>query len=152
MIMAELRLEELNARNVVAANALSLKPGQEQFVAPESYSAEAETTDPSTSWQRVVLDEDTVVGFIVGSFNPNAHSDIFTSILWRINVEATEQGHGVGTFAVKALADEARSRGYTQLNVIWEPGELGPEAFFLHCGFVPTGETRYGETIGALAL
>lgn len=150
--MGELRLEELNARNVVAANALTLKPGQEQFVAPESYSAEAAAADPSTSWQRVVLDGDTVVGFIMGDFNPDAQNEVFTSILWRINVEATEQGHGVGTFAVKALADEARSRGQDHLNVIWETGELGPESFFLHNGFVPVGETRYGETIATLTL
>src|SRR6478609_7145294 len=40
-VMAKLRLEELSARTVVAANALTLKPGQEQFVAPVSYSAAA---------------------------------------------------------------------------------------------------------------
>jgi hypothetical protein len=37
--MADLRLEELNATNIVAANNLSLKPGQEQFIAPVTYAA-----------------------------------------------------------------------------------------------------------------
>ncbi|KFF60141.1 acetyltransferase, partial [Cryobacterium sp. MLB-32] len=50
--MGELRLEELSARNIVAANNLSLKPGQEQFIAPVSYSAGASVINPATSWQR----------------------------------------------------------------------------------------------------
>ncbi|MCW2968541.1 MAG: family N-acetyltransferase, partial [Solirubrobacteraceae bacterium] len=59
---------------------------------------------------------------------------------------------GVGTFAVRALADEARRRGLDRLYVIWESGELGPEQFFIRSGFNPSGETQYGETIGALEL
>jgi diamine N-acetyltransferase len=150
--MAELRLEELSAKTVVAANALSLKPGQEQFIAPVSYSAAAAVADPSTSWQRVVLDGEDVVGFIMGDFNPYAEHEEFKAILWRINVDADDQGRGIGTFAVKALAEEARGRGVGRLHVIWESGELGPEQFFLRTGFKPIGETQYGETIGALEL
>lgn len=150
--MAELRLEELNASNIVAANTLTLKPGQEQFIAPVSYSAAAAVNNPATAWQRVVIDGDEVVGFIMGNFDPEAEHEEFRAILWRINVDANDQGRGIGTFAVKSLADEARSRGLTRIYVIWEPGELGPEAFFLRTGFSPVGETQYGETIGALAL
>ena len=47
--MAELRLEELNATNVVAANNLSLKPGQEQFLAPVTYAAETAVVNPATT-------------------------------------------------------------------------------------------------------
>ena len=42
----------------------------------------------------------------------------FRSILVRISVGAEGQGQGVGRFAVAALADEARSRGFDLLNVI----------------------------------
>jgi len=147
-----LRLEELSASNVVAANALTMKPGQEQFVAPVSYSAAAAVSNPATSWQRVVRDGDEVVGFIMGNFDPDAEHEEFRSILWRINVDADDQGRGIGTFAVRALADEARRRGLARLYVIWESGELGPEQFFLRSGFQPVGETQYGETVGALDL
>ncbi|MHA7985620.1 GNAT family N-acetyltransferase [Rathayibacter sp. CAU 1779] len=149
--MAELRLEELSASNISAANALTLKPGQEQFITPVSYSAAAAVNDPSMTWQRVVIDGDEVVGFIMGSFDPDA-DDEFRSILWRINVDASDQGRGVGTFAVDALAEEARRRGHDKLFVIWESGELGPEAFFIRTGFSPVGETQYGETIGSMDL
>ena len=150
--MGDLRLVELSASTIVAVNNLSLKPGQEQFIAPVSYSAAAAVADPTTSWQRVVLDGDDVVGFIMGDFDPHAQHEEFRAILWRINVDADDQGRGIGTFAVRALADEARRRGHDRLHVIWESGELGPEQFFLRSGFQPIGETQYGETIGALDL
>lgn len=150
--MAELRLEELSASTIVAVNTLTLKPGQEQFVAPVSYSVAAAVQNPATSWQRVVLDDSEVVGFVSANFDPDSPQDEFRSILWRINVDADDQGRGVGRFAVTSLIDEARKRGFDHVNVIWEPGELGPEAFFLRVGFVPVGETAYGETIGSIAL
>ena len=152
MGMAELRLEELSAKNIVAANSLTLRPGQEQFVTPVSYSIADAYLNPATSWPRVVLDGDDVVGFIRGNFDPDAEQEEFRSCIWRINVSADAQGSGVGKFAVWAVADEARARGSERLTVIWEPGEEGPEEFFLAVGFVVIGETQYGEHIGALAL
>ena len=150
--MGELRLEELSAKTIVAANSLSLRPGQEQFVTPTSYAMAEPDINPVTQWQRVVLDGDKVVGFVLGNFDPHAARVEFQSALWRINVAADAQGLGVGKFAAHALADEARSRGLTRLTTIWEQGEDGPEQFFLRIGFVVIGETQYGEKIGALEL
>ncbi|HSP53024.1 MAG TPA: GNAT family N-acetyltransferase [Cryobacterium sp.] len=150
--MGELRLEELSARNIVAANGLSLKPGQEQFIAPVSYAVAASVINPATAWQRVVVLDGDVVGFIHGNFDPDSAQEEFRACIWRINVDAEIQGRGVGKFAADALADEARKRGFDHITVIWEPGEEGPEAFFHHLGFGDIGQTVYGETIGALQL
>ncbi|QIM15834.1 GNAT family N-acetyltransferase [Leucobacter insecticola] len=150
--MSTLRLEELSAATIVAVNKLGLKPGQEQFVTPVSYAAAAAVTPAHTAWQRVVLENDRVVGFIHGNFDPDAPQEEFRAALWRINVDADAQGMGVGTFAVNALIEEARARGVDRLTVLWERGEDGPEEFFLHIGFVPIGETPYGEVIGAIQL
>ena len=150
--MADLKLEALSAKNIVAANTLTLKPGQEQFVAPVSHSIAEAYVNPSTSWPRVVVDGDDVVGFIMGNFDPDAHDDEFRSCIWRINVSADAQGRGVGKFAVWALAEEARARGFDRVTVIWESGEDGPEEFFLRIGFTIVGQTQYGENIGALKL
>src|SRR5690606_30623547 len=133
-------------------NKLGLKPGQEQFVSPVSYAAAAAVTPAHSAWQRVVLLEDRVVGFIHGNFDPDATQDEFRAALWRINVDADAQGKGVGTFAVQALLNEARKREVGRLTVIWERGDDGPEGFFLHVGFTPIGETPYGEVIGAIDL
>jgi GNAT superfamily N-acetyltransferase len=150
--MADLRLEELSATNIVAANSLTLRPGQEQFVTPTSYAIADAFINPLTTWPRVVLDGDRVVGFVRGNFDPDHAQEEFRSCIWRINVAADSQGAGVGTFAVFALADEARRRGFKQLTVIWDRGEQGPEEFFLRIGFAITGQTQYGENIGALPL
>ncbi|GAA1584321.1 hypothetical protein ACIFOC_02350 [Leucobacter aridicollis] len=150
--MSELRLEELSAATIVAVNTLGLKPGQEQFITPVSYAAAAAVTPAESAWQRVVLLDDKVVGFIHGNFDPDAPQEEFRAALWRINVEADVQGQGVGTFAVTALIDEAKRREVGRLTVLWERGAEGPEEFFLHIGFTPVGETPYGEVIGAIDL
>lgn len=150
--MAELRLEELNATNVVAANNLSLKPGQEQFIAPVTYAAETAVVNPATAWQRVALNDDKVVGFIHGNFDPENEHEEFRACIWRINVDAEAQGKGVGRFLAHALAEEAKRRGFDRITVLWEPGEEGPGEFFHRIGFRDVGETQYGDVIGALEL
>ena len=150
--MAALRLVELSASTIVAVNTLSLKPGQEQFLAPTSYGIAATALNPQTTWQRVILDGDDVVGFVSANFDPDALQEHFRSVRWRINVDADDQGRGIGRFAVESLLAEARERGMDHVDVIYEPGEGGPEAFFHAVGFVPTGETEYGEVIAEIRL
>ncbi|TQL46987.1 diamine N-acetyltransferase [Homoserinimonas aerilata] len=151
--MAELTLHELSAKNIEAANTLTLKPGQEQFIAPVSYAIAGPLLDPSTYWQRVVVDADgTVLAFLMANFDADAHEEQFRSCIWRMNVAAEAQGRGVGKFAVQAAVDEARRRGFERLTVIWEPGEDGPEEFFLRVGFVVVEETQYGEKVGSIQL
>lgn len=150
--MSELRLVELSAATIVAVNNLSLKPGQEQFLAPVSYGIAATVINPQTSWQRVVLERNEVVGFVSANFDEDAPEEHFRSVLWRINVDADDQGRGVGRFAVDALVQEARRRGLGHIDVIYEAGEGGPEAFFHRVGFTPVGETEYGETIATIRL
>lgn len=150
--MTELRLVELSASTIVAVNALSLKPGQEQFIAPTSYAVAGAVVNPATAWQRVVLDGDEVVGFISANFDPEAELERFRAVLWRINVDADDQGRGVGRFAVENLLDEARSRGVDHVDVIYEAGADGPEAFFSRVGFVPVDETEFGEVVAEIRL
>lgn len=150
--MAELRLEELSARTAVAANSITLRPGQDDFVVPPTYAIADSDINPATTWPRVVIDGETVVGFIRGNFDPDAIQEEFRSCVWRVQVAADQQGKGVGRFAVLALADEARTRGFTRLTALWEPGEQGPEEFFKKLGFVVERQTQYGENFGVLAL
>jgi diamine N-acetyltransferase len=150
--MTELRLVELSAATIVAVNNLSLKPGQEQFLAPVSYAIAGAVMNPATSWQRVVLDDEEVVGYVSANFDPEAPQEHFRSVLWRINVDADDQGRGVGRFAVGKLLEEARGRGMDHVDVIYEAGEGGPEAFFRRVGFTAVGETEYGEVIAEIRL
>ena len=150
--MTELRLVELSAATIVAVNALSLKPGQEAFIAPTSYAVAGAVVNPATSWQRVVLDGDEVVGFVSANFDEEAEKDHFRSVLWRINVDADDQGRGVGRFAVEQLLEEARTRGMDHVHAIYEEGQGGPDAFFRRVGFTPVGETEFGEVVAEVRL
>jgi len=150
--MGELRLEELSAATIVAVNNMSLKPGQEEFLSPVSYGIAATVVNPQTSWQRVVLDDEEVVGFVSANFDPEFPQEHFQSVLWRINVDAGEQGRGVGRFAVEELIAEARGRGMDHVSVIYEAGEGGPQAFFERVGFTPVSETEYGEVVAEIRL
>jgi diamine N-acetyltransferase len=150
--MGDVRLVELSATTIVAVNNLSLKPGQEQFLAPVAYAVAGTVANPATAWQRVVLDNDEVVGFVSANFDLDAPQDHFRSVLWRINVDADDQGRGVGRFAVQKLLEEARDRGMDHVDVIYEAGEGGPQAFFDRVGFTPVGETEYGEVIAEIRL
>lgn len=150
--MAEFRLEELSARTIVAANGLTLRKGQQDFLTPVSYSMADAYTNPMTTWARVVMSGDIVVGFIRGNFDQHHAKPEFRSCLWRVNVEGDWQGKGVGRFAVHELYAEALSRGFDRLTAIWERGDMGPGEFFERIGFVTVGETEYGEVIGAITV
>ena len=148
--MANLKLAELTPDNLGAAVGLTLKPGQEDFVAPVVQSiAEAYVTP--TAWPRVVVDGDRVVGFVMANFEPDNELEEFRCGIWRLNVATDAQGTGVGRFAVEAVAEEARRRGRSRLTVLWVKGEGGPEGFYLRLGFVPTGEL-FGQTVGTKDL
>ena len=82
--MSDLRLEELSAKTIVAANTLTLKPGQEQYVAPVSHSIAEAYVNPTSAWPRVVLDGDEVVGFIMGQFDPDNDHEELRSCIWQI--------------------------------------------------------------------
>ena len=150
--MGDLRLVELSAATIVAVNNMSLKPGQEEFLSPVSYGIAATVVNPQTTWQRVVLDGDEVVAFVSGNFDPEDPQEHFRSVLWRINVDADDQGRGVGRFAIAGLLEEARNRGMDHVDVIYEAGEGGPQQFFERVGFTPVGETEYGEVIAEIRL
>src|SRR5690606_25696196 len=107
--MGELRLEELSAANAAAANGLSLKPGQEQFIAPVTYAMADPFLDPSTTWSRVVIGEGSeALGFLLANFDRDAAEEEFRSCIWRMNVAAEAQGLGVGRFIVAEAVAEAR--------------------------------------------
>ncbi len=146
-----LRLAELTPDNLADAVRMPLRPGQENFVAPVVMSVAEAYVNP-TAWPRVVLEEERVVGFVMGNFDPDNEIEAFRAGIWRLNVHADAQGRGVGRFAVQQLAAEARSRRVGRITVLWRRGEGGPEGFYRALGFIPTGEELFGEVVGALDL
>lgn len=146
------RLEELSAATADAANTMTLLTGQEIYVTPPTYALADSYVDGAASWPRVVLDGEEVVGFIRGHFDGDNPQEEFRSAVWRVMVAGDRQGRGVGTFAVRALADEAKLRGHGRITAVWEPGEAGPDGFFRSVGFAVVRQTQYGENFGVLEL
>jgi diamine N-acetyltransferase len=73
--------------------------------------------------------------------------------LWRLNIDAAHQGRGYGRFAVDATCEFLASRRRDEFAyVTWEPGEHGPEAFYLGLGFEPTGELSGSQTVARRRL
>lgn len=150
--MGELTLEELSASTAVAANSLELRPGQEAFATPTTYTEEEPGMDPTKAWSRVITRDGEVVGFVRAYFDDDHPQHELRCSLWRITVSAAHQGSGVGRFAANAVINEAKARGCEKLTVMWTPGDKGPGEFFHKLGFVDAGETSYGDRIGALTL
>ena len=146
-----LELRELSTDNLRGLRDLRLADGQERFVAPVLESiAEAYVTP--TAWPRAIVDDDQVVGFVMANWDPDNELEAFRAGIWRLNVDASAQGRGVGRFAVREVAAEAARRGFDRITVLWERGDGGPGEFYLRCGFLPTGEELFGEVVGAMEL
>jgi diamine N-acetyltransferase len=151
------RLAELTPENVRAACRIEVGPEQESFVAPVAQSIAEAYVHYGTAWPRLIQDDDRVVGFVMGNFDPENEIDAFRAGIWRLNIAADEQGRGYGRFAVEAIAAEARRRGQKRITVLWLQGDGGPEGFYLRLGFSPTGQVmtdRAGrsEVVGELML
>lgn len=146
------RLEPLTADLLPGLTDLRLAPGQDRFVAPVLDSIAQAYVTP-TAWPRAIIETsedgaDRVVGFVMANFDPDNEVAAFRCGIWRLQVDSAEQGRGVGRFAVEQVAAEARRRGQSHITVLWVPGDEGPERFYLGCGFQPTGETLFDQTIG----
>lgn len=149
-----LRLEKITPGNLDAALGVRVRPDQEHLVAPVVKSLAEAYVHPDVAWPRLVLDGERTVGFLMAfldiDFAGDGTGKDIRSGLWRLNIAAGEQGRGYGRFAVGAVAAEIRRRGGTRLTATWEPGDDGPERFYLGLGFRLTGETSGDETVGEL--
>jgi diamine N-acetyltransferase len=132
------RLATVSSRNVVQACNLQIRPDQERYVAPVSFSLAQAYVYGDQAWPRLVYDDDDLVGFVMAGFvdgDPLLHST-----LWRLNIASSAQNRGYGRFAVRAAAEEARRRGRRELAVGYARGEGSPEGFYSKLGFIPTGK------------
>ncbi|MEV5435003.1 GNAT family N-acetyltransferase [Streptomyces sp. NPDC052682] len=155
MAPSALRLEEITPARLDAALGIRVRPEQEHAVAPVVKSLAEAYVHPGVAWPRLIVDGGRPVGFLMAFFGIDWSGQgrgPVRSGLWRLNIDAAEQGRGYGRFAVESVAGEIRRRGGTELYVTWHPGPDGPEGFYLGLGFRPTGETNGGQIVGALAL
>lgn len=139
---AQIRLVEITDANRAAVVALRVHPAQERFVASvENSFRDAERHPEAQPWFRAVYDGDVPVGFVMVSWNvvpgPDLRGPYF---LWRLLIDAKQQGRGYGTAILDEVVRLIRADGATELITSHVPGEGGPLPFYLGYGFVATGE------------
>jgi diamine N-acetyltransferase len=154
--MSGVRLERITPDNYAAALALSVRPDQEDLVAPVVKSLAEAYVYPEHAWPRLIYDGDRLTGFLMAfldiPWDPARDPGDRRSGLWRLNIASDAQGEGYGRFAVRAVCAEIAARGGTRAFVTWEPRSGGPAEFYLKLGFRPTGELSGGQTVGVLDL
>ncbi len=148
------RLEKVTPDNVLDACRLRVRPDQERFVSPVVRSLAEAYAQPDVAWPRLILDGESLVGFVMGYFPGTELGEGADPRpgLWRLTIADGRQGRGYGRFGVRAVAEEVRRRGHPRMRVSWVPGAGGPEAFSLRLGFRPTGELDDDEVVAVLDL
>lgn len=144
-------LAEITADNVGDVYGLAVGPGQDEFVASNSWSLAQAYAERHIAWPRAVVADGTVVGFIMLQFDPD-DDDGRPFQLWRLMIAAEHQGKGYAKAALSLGVEECRRRGATGLFTSWVLGDGGPEGFYLGFGFEPTGEWDEDEKVARLAL
>ncbi|GIF98219.1 GNAT family N-acetyltransferase [Catellatospora citrea] len=149
-----MRLEQITPDNYAAALELSVRPDQQDLVAPVVKSLAEAYVFADMAWPRLIYDGDRLVGFVMAFLDYAWAGDPadLRSGLWRLNIAADAQGNGYGRFAVEAVSGEIRARGGAHTYVTWAPRAGGPEEFYLKLGFRTTGEQSGGQTVGVLDL
>jgi diamine N-acetyltransferase len=149
--MAAVGLEPITDQNLKAVCELKVAPGQERFVAANVWSLAETYANYDCAWPRVIVRGSQVVGFLMLEIDLDDKQGR-PHWLWRLMVGANHQRQGVATAALALAFEEVRSRGGTSIYTSWVPGDAGPEPFYLHLGFEPTGEFDDGEVVARLPL
>jgi diamine N-acetyltransferase len=138
--------------DVEAVMGLRRGPGQERYLGRMISHFEDAVADAKACprmWS--VHDGDTLVGFVMISDNIPAETlaaddDIVGPyFLWRLLIDARFQRRGYGAATIDALVEYLRGRpGADTLWTSAAPGDGSPQPFYLRCGFVKSGDVKWG--------
>ena len=98
---------------------------------------------------RGVLRNSQPAGFVMCADQTEQQKDPW---LWRLLVDKSHQGTGVGSFALTAVIERYRELGMQRVLTAWHPGEGNAGAFYRKFGFVETGEKIDEEIVAELIL
>lgn len=99
---------------------------------------------PPLVWIRGVTRNSQPAGFIMCADHTEQQKDPW---LWRLLVDKSHQGSGVGTFAVESVLERYRKLGMQRVLTAWSPGEGNAGDFYKRFGFKETGEISDGEIV-----
>jgi len=141
-------LREITAETVREICRLSVRDGQDEFVAPNAVSI-AEAYFSPEAWFRAIYAGGTPVGFLMLADDPEDKE----YYLWRMMVDARYQGMGFGRRAMELLIEHVRTRpGAAELCTSVVQAEGGPQGFYEKLGFRLTGEYDDDQAVMKLVL
>lgn len=139
-------LRAVTRANVRAVCELRLADAQRALVAPAAFTVAEGNYEPG-ALLRAIYDDERPAGVLL------VETEALDPYLVRLMIDADRQHRGIGSAAVKLLADELREAGWRTLETSFVEAEHGAEGFWRRCGFVDTGRrTHVGEPIWSLAL
>jgi diamine N-acetyltransferase len=161
--MAKVELRDLVTEDDdEAVMGLRRGPGQERYLGRMMSHFEDAISDAKACprmWSVHDADGGQLVGFVMISDGIpqevlDADDDIVGPYyLWRLLIDHRFQGRGYGAATIEAVADHVRTRpNGAALLTSCQPGEGSPQPFYLHHGFVMTGEQKWGEDLLRLDL
>lgn len=139
----DIRFEEVSATNLNAILGLKVHESQQKFVADNARSI-AQGTYDENAWFRGIYAGDEPVGFVMLSIDESAAE----YYVWRLMIDAEQQGKGYGKAAMLAVIDLVRvmpNAKALRLSYVPDEGSAGP--FYERLGFVETGEVDEGERV-----
>jgi diamine N-acetyltransferase len=159
--MAVVELRDI-ATEADRAAVLTLRrgPGQERYLGSMASHFEDAVEDARACprmWS--VHDGELLVGFVMISDGIPAErlaadDDLVGPyFLWRLLIDEKFQGRGYGAATIDAVVAYLRTRAGA--DVLWTSCKAGlgsPQSFYLHYGFVLTGEVKWGEDLLRLDL
>ena len=150
----EFELIELNVRAREFLN-LDVREDQRGLVASvaQSYSdalfPPEDPNGPPLVWIRGVLRNSQPAGFVMCADQTEQQKDPW---LWRLLVDKSHQGFGVGTFALTAVIERYRGLRMQRVLTAWHSGEGNAGDFYKRFGFNETGEKIEDEIVAELRL
>jgi len=144
----QVTLREVTAEDLYAILALEVTEPQREYVAANAKSI-AEAHFHPEAWFRAIYLGDQPVGFLMlhdESLRPEPRQSGYY-FLWRLMVDTSHQGRGIGRRAVTLLVEHVRTRPDAhELLTSFHPGPHSPEGFYMKLGFFPTGRKIGDET------
>jgi diamine N-acetyltransferase len=146
--MPAVTLREINKDNLREAARLKVAPGQESFVAPNTYSVAQSKFHPNWMPMGIYAGE-TMVGFLMyGKDEEDLEGSYW---LIRLMVDERHQHSGYGRAAMLAVLDRLRALpDCGDILLSYEPNNAGAAALYRQLGFEETGRIEYGEVVVCL--
>lgn len=158
-----MELVKLSLKNIWDIIHLKVAPGQEDFVAPNSYSvmeAFAAREDGYVALPFGLYENDQPVGFLMIGYDtigdedePSVTKNNYT--IWRLMIDERFQGQGLGARAMEAALNYIRTRPCGKADCCWisyDPQNTAAKTLYARMGFRENGEMDGDETVSVLPL